>query len=66
MKICPQNPDHEMHMPSAKFCLQCGAKLEEQPDRFCECGQFLARQKFCHMCGRKTTEQPPGLQKLAG
>jgi predicted amidophosphoribosyltransferase len=60
MKICSQNPEHALalHPPGAKFCLECGAPLEDQPETKCrECGQVLTKsQPYCHMCGRKITE----------
>ena len=53
-KICSKNPEHNVHRPKAKFCHTCGAQLEDQPDKKCECGHELTRsQTFCDMCGRK-------------
>jgi hypothetical protein len=53
-KICSKNPEHGVHRANAKFCHTCGAELEEQPDKICECGHQLTRsQKYCDMCGRK-------------
>ena len=51
----------------AKFCLQCGAKIESEPQQFCpECGaKMVAGAKFCMNCGHKMSAQAvcPGCGK---
>lgn len=54
--ICP---DCGMQYDSGKFCLECGAKLQEiAPELVCpSCGTKVKSGKFCPECGTKLTEQ---------
>ena len=54
--LCPNcGTQHE----SGKFCLECGAKLQEvAPELVCpSCGYNAKTGKFCPECGTKLTEQ---------
>lgn len=54
--ICP---DCGKQYESGKFCLECGAKLQEvTPELVCpSCGYKAKAGKFCPECGTKLTEQ---------
>lgn len=54
--ICP---DCGKQYESGKFCLECGAKLQEvAPELVCpSCGYKAKTGKFCPECGTKLTEQ---------
>lgn len=54
--ICP---DCGKQYESGKFCLECGAKLQEvAPELVCpSCGYKAKAGKFCPECGTKLTEQ---------
>lgn len=54
--ICP---DCGKQYESGKFCLECGAKLQEvAPELVCpSCGYKAKAGKFCPECGAKLTEQ---------
>ena len=54
--ICP---DCGKQYESGKFCLECGAKLQEvAPELVCpSCGFKAKTGKFCPECGTKLTEQ---------
>lgn len=54
--ICP---DCGKQYESGKFCLECGAKLQEvAPELVCpSCGYNAKAGKFCPECGTKLTEQ---------
>ena len=52
-------PNCSMQYESGKFCLECGAKLQEvAPELVCpSCGYKAKTGKFCPECGAKLTEQ---------
>lgn len=54
--ICP---DCGKQYESGKFCMECGAKLQEVvPELMCpSCGYKVKTGKFCPECGTKLTEQ---------
>ena len=52
-------PDCGKQYKSGKFCMECGAKLQEVvPELVCpSCGYKVKTGKFCPECGTKLTEQ---------
>lgn len=62
--ICP---DCGAQYESGKFCLECGAKLQEvAPELVCpSCGYKAKSGKFCPECGTKLTEQTTSPKKPA-